>query len=73
MVFTRIAGPVLGVFVNEIEGGEDDLRLRFGFALVVGGVEGGSAEEAAYADGMTSDYLEAVGASESAMSGSDAP
>jgi hypothetical protein len=67
VVFTRIAGPVLGTIANEIEGGEDDLRLRFSFALVVEGVEGGSAEETAYAEGMTGDYLKAVEATLTAM------
>jgi hypothetical protein len=67
VVFTRIAGPVLGTIANEIEGGDDDLRLRFSFALVVAGVAGGSAEEKAYADGMTADYLKAVAATLAAM------
>ncbi|HEV7965849.1 MAG TPA: SRPBCC family protein [Actinoplanes sp.] len=62
VVFTRIAGPVLGTIANEIEGSEDDLELRFSFALVVAGVPGGSAEESAYAAGMTGDYLKAVAA-----------
>ena len=35
VTFTRIAGPVLGTIANEIEGPEDDLKLRFSFALVV--------------------------------------
>src|SRR5260370_6891052 len=43
VTFTRIAGPVLGTIANEIEGAEDDLKLRFSFALVVEGVAGGSA------------------------------
>src|ERR1700731_5044662 len=34
VVFTRIAGPVLGTIANEIEGSGDDLALRFSFALV---------------------------------------
>jgi hypothetical protein len=70
VVFTRIAGPVLGTIANEIEGGVDDaedLALRFSFALVVAGVEGGSGEEQAYADGMTGDYLKAVAATLTAM------
>ncbi len=67
VVFTRIAGPVLGTIANEIEGDEDDLWLRFSFALVVAGVEGGSPEEQAYADGMTGDYLKAVAATLAAM------
>ncbi len=67
VVFTRIAGPVLGTIANEVEGTDDDLRLRFSFALVVAGVEGGSSEEQAYADGMTADYLKAVAATLAAM------
>ena len=74
VTFTRIAGPVLGTIVNEIErgateieGAEDDLRLRFSFALVVAGVEGGSAAEQEYADSMTGDYLKAVAATLAAM------
>ena len=60
VVFTRIAGPVLGTIANEIEGDDDDLRLRFSFALVVSGVAPGSPEEQDYADTMTGDYLKAV-------------
>ena len=67
VTFTRIAGPVLGTIVNEIEGPDDDLALRFSFALVVTGVEGGSAAEQEYADSMTGDYLKAVEATLGAM------
>jgi hypothetical protein len=67
VVFTRIAGPVLGTIANEIEGSGDDLALRFSFALVVSGVEGGSAQEQEYAEGMTGDYLKAVAATIAAM------
>jgi hypothetical protein len=67
VVFTRIAGPVLGTIANEIEGEGADLRLRFSFALVVSGVAGGSAEEQAYADSMTTDYLKAVDSTLTAM------
>ena len=74
VTFTRIAGPVLGTIVNEIETGAneiegpaDDLELRFSFALVVTGVEGGSAAEREYADSMTGDYLKAVAATLNAM------
>ena len=67
VTFTRIAGPVLGTIVNEIEGPEDDLKLRFSFALVVAGVEAGSAREQEYADSMTGDYLKAVAATLNAM------
>jgi hypothetical protein len=68
VIFTRIAGPVLGTIANEIESTDDgDLALRFSFALVVTGVAGGSAEEQAYADSMTGDYLQAVAATLNAM------
>ena len=67
VTFTRIAGPVLGTIANEIEGLDDDLKLRFSFALVVTGVEGGSAAEQEYADSMTGDYLKAVAATLNAM------
>jgi hypothetical protein len=67
VVFTRTSGPVLGTIANEIEGPDDDLRLRFSFALVVSGVEGGSAAERDYADSMTGDYLKAVAATLAAM------
>jgi hypothetical protein len=60
VVFTRIAGDVLGTIANEIEGDDDDLRLRFSFALVVSTAEPGSTEEEAYAEGMKADYLKAV-------------
>jgi hypothetical protein len=67
VVFTRIAGPVLGTIANEIEGNDDSLSLRFSFALVVAGVPGGSAAEQEYADSMTGDYLKAVEATLGAM------
>jgi hypothetical protein len=67
VVFTRISGPVLGTIANEIEGPDDDLRLRFSFARVVAGVQGGSQAEREYADGMTKDYLKAVAATLNAM------
>jgi Domain of unknown function (DUF1857) len=67
VTFTRIAGPVLGTIANEIVGTDDDLKLRFSFALVVHGVPGGSAEEQEYADSMTGDYLKAVAATLNAM------
>ncbi len=67
VTFTRIAGPVLGTIANEIEGPDDDLKLRFSFALIVAGVEGGSAREQEYADSMTGDYLKAVAATLNAM------
>jgi hypothetical protein len=62
VVFTRIAGPVLGTIANEIEGDEPELVLRFSFALVVVGEPGGSAGEQAHADQMTDSYRGAVAA-----------
>jgi hypothetical protein len=67
VTYTRIAGPVLGTIANEVEGTDDDLKLRFSFALVISGVEGGSAQEQEYADSMTNDYLKAVAATLNAM------
>lgn len=67
VTFTRTAGPVLGTIVNEIEGTDEDLQLRFSFALVVCGVAGGSTAEREYIDSMTNDYLKAVEATLNAM------
>jgi hypothetical protein len=68
VVFTRIAGPVLGTIANEIEETADGgLFLRFSFALVVAGVPGGTKDEQDYADSMTGDYLKAVGATLNAV------
>ena len=63
----RLAGPVLGTIANEIEQDGAELFLRFSFALVVPGVEGGSEQEQKYAEGMTGDYLKAVAATLAAM------
>lgn len=60
VVFTRLAGPVLGTIANEVEGENEDLRLRFSFALVVMGAPGGSEAERTFADTMTGDYLQGV-------------
>jgi acetylaranotin biosynthesis cluster protein L len=60
VTFTRIAGEVLGTIANEIEDHDGELFLRFSFALVLKGVEPGSAQEAEYAEGMKGDYLKAV-------------
>ncbi len=67
VVFTRTSGPVLGTIANEIEEENGGLFLRFSFALVVTGVEGGSPAEKEYADSMTGDYLKAVAATLTAM------
>ncbi|WP_236796069.1 SRPBCC family protein [Amycolatopsis sp. GM8] len=61
VVFTRLSGPVLGTITNEIEGsGDEDLSLRFSFALAVAGAPAGSAAEKEHADTTTQDYLNAV-------------
>ena len=67
VVFTRLSGPVLGTIANEIEGADEDLQLRFSFALVLSGVPGNSADERTYAQTMTGDYLQAVTATRDAM------
>src|SRR5258705_1681173 len=68
VTFTRLAGNVLGTIANEIEEDESgELSLRFSFALVLKGVEPGSAAEAEYAEGMKGDYLKAVEATLAAI------
>lgn len=67
VVFTRLSGPVLGTIANEIEGQDEDLQLRFSFALVLSGVPGNCADERTYAQTMTGDYLQAVTATRDAM------
>jgi Acetylaranotin biosynthesis cluster protein L len=67
VTFTRIAGEVLGTIANEIEENDGELSLRFSFALVLKGVEPGSAQEAEYAEGMKGDYLKAVEATLAAI------
>jgi hypothetical protein len=67
VIFTRLTGPVLGTIANEIEEVDGQLFLRFSFALVVPGVEGGLEHETKYAESMTADYLKAVAATLAAM------
>jgi hypothetical protein len=67
VIFTRIAGPVLGTICNEIEDQDGELSLRFSFSVVVMDIAPGAPEEKQYADGMTADYLGAVDATLSAM------
>ncbi|MCZ0984792.1 SRPBCC family protein [Streptomyces diastatochromogenes] len=67
VVFTRLAGPILGTIANEIEGEGDDMRLRFSFALVLAGTPGNSAAEETYARTMTGDYIQALTATRDAM------
>lgn len=67
VVFTRIAGPIGGVIANEIEGPDDDLYLRFSFAVVMSGVEGGSPAEQEYATSLTNEYHNALEATLKAL------
>jgi len=60
VVFTRTEGTVLGTIANEIEGDDENLKLRFSFALVPTNVEPGSPEEVSIAESMKIDYLKAV-------------
>jgi hypothetical protein len=66
--FRRVEGRVLGVITNEIlEEPDGDLRLKFSFALEVGGVEPGSPEEREYEENMRDAYIGAVGATMGAI------
>lgn len=67
VVFTRIAGPILGVIANEIEGPDDDLYLRFSFAVVMPGIESSSAAEQEYAISLTAEYQKAIEATLNAL------
>ena len=67
VLFTRIAGPILGVIANEIEGPDDDLYLRFSFAVVMPGIESGSPAEQEYASSLTAEYQKAIEATLNAL------
>ncbi|MFE3029984.1 SRPBCC family protein [Nocardia tengchongensis] len=67
VVFTRIAGPVLGTITNDVGEDAEGLFLRFSFALVLEGAPSGSPEELAYADETTTHYIAAVSATLTAM------
>jgi hypothetical protein len=62
VTFERLSGSVLGTIRNEILEDADGLALRFSFDLTLAGVEPGSAEEQAYEETMSQDYLKAAGA-----------
>ena len=55
-------GNVDGFIVNEILGGDDDLRLRFSFALQLLDAPSDSLEEHEFRQNMERDYLKAVAA-----------
>ena len=61
VVFVRESGNVGGMRVNEILG-DDDLRLRFSFALQLVDAPSDSAEEREFRQIMERDYLKAVDA-----------
>ena len=61
-MFVRESGNVDGFIVNEVLGDEDDLRLRFSFALQMVDAPSGSAKEKEFREVMERDYLKAVDA-----------
>jgi hypothetical protein len=68
VTFERLAGPVMGTILNEIEADADGtLRLRFSFNLDLEGVAAGSADEQNYAQTMEADYMKAVDATLAAI------
>jgi len=62
VVFVRESGNVDGFIVNEVLGKDDDLRLRFSFALQLVDAPSDSAEERAFREIMERDYVKAVDA-----------
>ncbi len=62
VVFVRESGNVDGFIVNEVLGGDDDLRLRFSFALQLVDAPSDSPEEREFRQIMERDYLKAVDA-----------
>ena len=62
VVFVRESGNVDGFIVNEILGEDDDLRLRFSFALQLVDAASDSREEREFREIMERDYLKAVDA-----------
>ena len=53
VVFVRESGNVDGFIVNEVLGGDDDLRLRFSFALQLVDAPSDSSEEREFRGIMT--------------------
>jgi hypothetical protein len=62
VVFLRLSGNADGFIVNEVLGGDDDLRLRFSFALRLVDAPSDSAKEREFREVMERDYLKAVDA-----------
>jgi hypothetical protein len=62
VVFVRESGNVDGFIVNEILGDDNDLRLRFSFALQLVDAPSDSAQEHEFRAIMERDYVKAVDA-----------
>jgi Domain of unknown function (DUF1857) len=62
VVFLRLSGNADGFIVNEVLGDEDDLRLRFSFALQLVDAPSDSTKEREFREVMERDYLKAVDA-----------
>jgi hypothetical protein len=67
VVFVRESGNVDGFIVNEVLGGDDNLRLRFSFALQLVDAPSDSAEEHEFRQIMERDYVKAVDATLAAI------
>jgi acetylaranotin biosynthesis cluster protein L len=67
VVFLRLSGNVDGFIVNEILGDDNDLRLRFSFALQLVDAPSDSAEEKEFRALMEREYLRAVDATLAAI------
>ena len=61
-MFLRLSGNADGFIVNEVLGDDDDLRLRFSFALQLVDAPSDSAKEREFREVMERDYLKAVDA-----------
>jgi Acetylaranotin biosynthesis cluster protein L len=62
VVFLRLSGNADGFIVNEVLGPDDDLRLRFSFALQLVDAPSDSPREREFREIMERDYLKAVDA-----------
>jgi hypothetical protein len=67
VVFLRLSGNVDGFIVNEILGDNNDLRLRFSFALQLVDAPSDSTEERDFRALMEREYLRAVDATLAAI------
>ena len=60
VVFVRESGNVDGFIVNEVLGDDEDLRLRFSFALQLVDAPSDSTDEREFREIMERDYVKAV-------------